>query len=588
MLTVLEDQASENKKVQQALSTIQHVKKSIEQAWLQDNVLRSTIAELPLIKDSSFLWDSLSVDGLTIGDKDIDTITQTQTTIQEHIVAGATLAASISSLEQSMAEKNKTKTWLQQENNRYEQSILSLQKELDSQWSKEYDEKIADKERLQKEIELINLSWDKTLFSAYSISVETLFEAESQINEWINEWKQLAKDAEMLDLQIKQQQQQATEYASRKKVLEEQYTSLTVQYDEQMKFHCDKIEGACPYVEMIKWAAWRSLQQQRELVQQQLKDLEAKKPWTNTDQELKKKTLLEKKHQLWSYLQAVWRKDLVEKRKKVASLQQSLSVLEQSLKQLELQQQSVVKKREQLQEITIKKELQEKIVDVLIKEIAAIQASLDISKKQQSAWWYLSLEILQKQVNIIKETYTHLSTVVEEYVAKKQQKFALQEELKKLKNLYQIFSKELLVVVLQDFLPQLEEVINAYLSQVVEYEVRFLTPTSVDDSLELDITVHDDHGERGVKSLSWGQRAILKICWILAVASLMNSTFLFLDETITSLDASAVWRVWDLIKQFVQKSNMKLYVVTHAQQIQDMDLWEEVVEIKSISNNWQI
>ena len=59
----------------------------------------------------------------------------------------------------------------------------------------------------------------------------------------------------------------------------------------------------------------------------------------------------------------------------------------------------------------------------------------------------------------------------------------------------------------------------------------------------------------------------------------MKSTFLFLDETITSLDSSAVSRVGELIKQFVHKNNMKLYVVTHAQQIQEMDLWDEVVMV---------
>lgn len=81
---------------------------------------------------------------------------------------------------------------------------------------------------------------------------------------------------------------------------------------------------------------------------------------------------------------------------------------------------------------------------------------------------------------------------------------------------------------------------NAYLAQVVEYEVRFTTVTDPDDAIELDITIHDTLGERPVKSLSGGQRALLKICWIMAVASLMNSSMLFLDETINNLDQETV------------------------------------------------
>ena len=52
----------------------------------------------------------------------------------------------------------------------------------------------------------------------------------------------------------------------------------------------------------------------------------------------------------------------------------------------------------------------------------------------------------------------------------------LEEKLVITKDLYQIFSKELMIVVLQDFLPSLQEVINSYLSQIVAYEVRFVTP----------------------------------------------------------------------------------------------------------------
>lgn len=55
-----------------------------------------------------------------------------------------------------------------------------------------------------------------------------------------------------------------------------------------------------------------------------------------------------------------------------------------------------------------------------------------------------------------------------------------------------------MTVVLQDFLPTLEEVLNSYLGQLVDYQVKFLTPTSTAETnstasaLELDIQIIDE------------------------------------------------------------------------------------------------
>jgi DNA repair exonuclease SbcCD ATPase subunit len=98
----------------------------------------------------------------------------------------------------------------------------------------------------------------------------------------------------------------------------------------------------------------------------------------------------------------------------------------------------------------------------------------------------------------------------------------------------------------------------------------------------LEIFVKDDKGERPIKSLSGGQKTVLKLAWILSVASKMKNKMLFLDETINSLDAEAVGRVADMIKDFVEFSNTKLYVVTHSKQIQDMDIWDDVILLDKI------
>jgi DNA repair exonuclease SbcCD ATPase subunit len=79
---------------------------------------------------------------------------------------------------------------------------------------------------------------------------------------------------------------------------------------------------------------------------------------------------------------------------------------------------------------------------------------------------------------------------------------SLREQETKIKHLYQIFSKELMVMVLQEFLPTLEEVINSYLSQMVEYRILLPLPDEQEERIELAILIEDQFGKRPVKSLS--------------------------------------------------------------------------------------
>jgi DNA repair exonuclease SbcCD ATPase subunit len=60
------------------------------------------------------------------------------------------------------------------------------------------------------------------------------------------------------------------------------------------------------------------------------------------------------------------------------------------------------------------------------------------------------------------------------------------------------------------------------------------------DKLGLNVKVIDSKGEREVKSLSGGQRTVLKLVWMLAVSSYLHTPLLFLDETINNLDVDTV------------------------------------------------
>lgn len=205
-------------------------------------------------------------------------------------------------------------------------------------------------------------------------------------------------------------------------------------------------------------------------------------------------------------------------------------------------------------------------------KIDALQA--EILAYQQSGREKLDL-LVKKYEN----TYQNLKNLISDYKNLQLKIKALAEQSKILDNLYTILNKELLLFVLSEYLPILSEVINSYLVGVVDYQISIrLTETS--EKLELETKILDNKGERDIKSLSGGQRAILKLVWMLAISSYMKTKLLFLDETINNLDNETVGRVAEMLNDFVKQRAMKFYTITHNSEIQSMNIWDQVIEVK--------
>jgi len=64
---------------------------------------------------------------------------------------------------------------------------------------------------------------------------------------------------------------------------------------------------------------------------------------------------------------------------------------------------------------------------------------------------------------------------------------------------------------------------------------------------------------------------------MLSVATMMNSKFLFLDETINNLDHETVALVAEVLKDFVKSRQLMFFVVTHSTTIQQMDIWDKTL-----------
>lgn len=78
---------------------------------------------------------------------------------------------------------------------------------------------------------------------------------------------------------------------------------------------------------------------------------------------------------------------------------------------------------------------------------------------------------LEHNHNSMKQHHHDMKTVVDEFKQHQLETQQLKEQETILGNLYNIFSKELLLIVLQDHLPVLNDIINTYLAQIVDYQI---------------------------------------------------------------------------------------------------------------------
>jgi len=195
------------------------------------------------------------------------------------------------------------------------------------------------------------------------------------------------------------------------------------------------------------------------------------------------------------------------------------------------------------------------------------------------------LDGLQKFVEDC-DTYTRLQGELvtmqsdfETYRAKRKE----QKELVDVCNtLYDLFSRDLLLILLGNTLQSLQDIMNDYLSQVVDYQLKFELVQKDTGKVELDISVYDQRWERSVKSLSGWQRVILRLVWMLTVVTYTQSPLLFLDETINNLDQSTVGKVSELLEAFTKKNDLMFYCVTHSEAIQQMSIWDWRIDVQNL------
>ena len=196
----------------------------------------------------------------------------------------------------------------------------------------------------------------------------------------------------------------------------------------------------------------------------------------------------------------------------------------------------------------------------------------------------VNIEPIQKLVKLNAEIHRiidRLKQYVEDYKISRIQLNDLEQQLAITKNLYDVVSKDLMIHILQTKLPQIEMYINNNLTYVCDYQLWFQMNHEWD---ALEIVIRHAGLTRDISTLSGGQKTLLRLCRILAIATINRNKCLLLDETINHLDVETVSKVSLLLESFIWKNSINMYLVTHSAEIQNLQIWDNIVYVTA--NNW--
>jgi len=171
--------------------------------------------------------------------------------------------------------------------------------------------------------------------------------------------------------------------------------------------------------------------------------------------------------------------------KQAKELDKKISELELEIKQVEqrkLEVQKAITQRE-----SVEKHLNDMIITITEKEQERKKLELEKEKMDVS-----TIVRIEKNHLAMKQLYHDIDMLVDEFKEHQIERQKLEEQETILGNLYTIFSKELLLLVLQDHLPVLNDIINSYLSQIVDYQISLHLNKSDAEKVELEAKIIDE------------------------------------------------------------------------------------------------
>ncbi len=420
--------------------------------------------------------------------------------------------------------------------------------------------------------------------------------------EHLREKQLLAK--ENAKTQLKNLQERQSFFEKQLAEINQKIANFQDQMSSEETFSCSEIQGNCPFIRVIKQQHFEQREQEKKLILSEKSALETQiqnehftdkiaeltnaintpeqNPTFQTEHQnlqAQKTKLQEQISILRTFLQSIDYKKLGEHYQEREKLTLELLALEKQIQEQEnllIHQEAYQQEKIQINSTISQIQEQKKALELqksqLQKKIQALQNELAQEPK-------MSFQQAETALHHYIQTFEALKQLIEDYQQIQLNLKELVEQEKILNNLYTILNKELLLFVLSEYLPVLSEIINSYLSSVVDYQISIKLKES-SEKLELETKILDEKGEREVKSLSGGQRTILKLVWMLAISSYMKTEMLFLDETVNNLDAETVGKVAQLLQDFVKQRAMKFYTITHNSEIQAMSIWDQTITLE--------
>lgn len=272
------------------------------------------------------------------------------------------------------------------------------------------------------------------------------------------------------------------------------------------KFHCDKIDGSCPYVEMINTATFKTLRNQLATIIADQERLQSQKIQLTNDlttltSDIAMKQLADDAEIAKKILISSQRKLREEQITVLTTTDKEIALLQSQRSQLQQQQATTLKLREQL--ITLQSEKTSLIQQITETTTSLESVETQIVSLRTQIQDLISLTTIETDVKTLAEfeqIVDRLTILLQEFKENQLLIKQLKEKEKILSDLYLVFSKELLLIVVQSNLPQIQDLMNMYLSQVVDYQLvmEIDKKSTSTESLELFVTIRDRLGTREV------------------------------------------------------------------------------------------
>ena len=633
-LKALQDHSLQDNKLRANLKSLWNSLKTLE----EDNELKSILSvNDEFFENIEWFFDQISLNDFSLNWLERSPFEKAENLIQTKMDAVIKLDAQLSEFNQQVSALNQQKNQISKDIQTAKVNISDLQKKIENIDARKWNELKEKKMELYKKWDDLNLNakysdfsefiefWDKSaenddsfeklempkdLKSAFDIlqiaknawsSLKTLIESEKiklenldlQAKNWKtnhdNEVEKLKELKARKEDEIKQQQIRIEE--------------LDKMRAENSDFDCPDLCKKCPHINAINKQQYEQYSQQKEKLNQTLETMKTEYEKQDFDNKIKElenqknpewddfKKDLEKKIQeqtefsnfLREYLMKIWFSEWEKSYRGWESIQSEIQSIDKQLFQREEESKNLDKYQQDKVAVETSFQHLEKSLQEQDKQIEELNVKIEWVKTEKEKSNWPKLQQQQNEIKQIFQTISQIEQLVEDSVNNKNLTKQLQEDEKKLSRLYSILSKEIVLFALDDYLPVLSDVINDYLSQCVDYTIKMQIVENW-EKLELDAKILDSKWEREVKSLSGGQRTVLKLVRMLAVSSYLHTPLLFLDETINNLDADTVWKVSEMINNFVKQRTMKFYTVTHNKEIQDMQIWDDVIEVMSVKN----